>query len=146
MPRRAKLVRARNGPLRRISNLLWRFCTFDRLRLLSEQTPGVRKIVLMISRIVLTLFARRALGFTWKRLVLLLVATAIHDKGGAMIRFKRQFALALVSVIALAPSASAQQTITCVTPLGPRRAMRPGPPGVPCGCQMANGWVQGVLQ
>ena len=147
MPRRAKLVRASNGPLRRISSLLWRFCTFDRLQLLSGQTPGVRKIVLMNSRIVLTLFARQALGFAWKRPVPLLVATAIHDKGGAMIRFRSQLALTLLFVIFLQPSASAQQSgTTCVTTSGWCRAVRPGPSGAPCACQTANGWVQGVLQ
>ena len=126
--------------------MLWRFCTFDRLRLLSEQTLGVRKIVLMISRIVLTLFARRALGFAWKRLVLLLVATAIHDKGGAMIRFKRQFALTLLFVISVVPSALAQPGTTCVVPGGWCSAVQPGPPGAPCACQTSNGWVQGVLR
>ena len=34
----------------------------------------------------------------------------------------------------------------CVTPTFWCRAVRPGPPGAPCACQTANGWVQGVLK
>ena len=111
----------------------------------------MRKIVLMISRIVLTLFARRALGFAWKRLVSLLIATTIHDKGGAMIRFKRQFALALLFVISLLPSALAQPTnaprgTICITSQNWCQAVQPGPPGALCACPTPTGWVSGVLR
>ena len=68
-----------------------------------------------------------------------------------MMRFKRQFALALLCVISLLPSASAQpdrapKGSICVTLQNWCRAVRPGPPGAPCACRTDKGWVQGVLK
>jgi hypothetical protein len=68
-----------------------------------------------------------------------------------MIFFKRQFALAVVCVTPLLPSASAQPSDAprgsiCVTPENWCRADRPGPPGAPCACRTNDGWVKGVLR
>ena len=68
-----------------------------------------------------------------------------------MTRFERLFVLALLAVMSLLPPASAQPAnappgTICVTPQAWCKAVRPGPPGAPCACQTASGWVQGVLK
>ena len=69
-----------------------------------------------------------------------------------MTRFERQLALALLIVISLLVPAAAQGPprarpgTICVTPQGWCPAVKPGPPGAPCACQTANGWVQGSLK
>jgi hypothetical protein len=70
-----------------------------------------------------------------------------------MSRIKRQFTLALLIVTSLLVPAAAAPPPTdappgtiCVTPQGWCPAVKPGPPGAPCACQTANGWVQGLLK
>ena len=71
-----------------------------------------------------------------------------------MANFRRRFAgilmaltaLLLLDVPASAQIPDAQPGTLCVTPMSWCRALRPGPPGGPCACQTAEGWVQGVLR
>jgi hypothetical protein len=65
--------------------------------------------------------------------------------------FRRPFASTLLALLVLAVPASAQVPnappgTICVTPQSWCRAVQPGPPGGPCACRTANGWVQGVLR
>lgn len=66
--------------------------------------------------------------------------------------FERCFAFSLFCMVGLPPPAAAQVPTNappgtiCVTPQSWCRAVQPGPPGAPCACQTANGWVQGVLK
>lgn len=54
-------------------------------------------------------------------------------------------ALALLTEVSAQPANAPPGTI-CVTPTFWCRAARPGPPGSPCSCQTASGWVAGVLR
>jgi hypothetical protein len=72
-------------------------------------------------------------------------------------RFERHFVLALMMLMSLlmsllmpaaaaGPPPSAPPGTICVTPQGWCPAVKPGPPGAPCACQTASGWVQGSLK
>ena len=70
-----------------------------------------------------------------------------------MSRFERRFVLALMILVSLAipaaaagPPPNAPPGTICVTPQGWCPAVKRGPPGAPCACQTANGWVQGSLK
>jgi hypothetical protein len=67
--------------------------------------------------------------------------------------FERRVALALMMLISLlmpaaaaGPPPNAPPGTICVTPQGWCPAVKPGPPGAPCACQTASGWVQGSLK
>ena len=87
------------------------------------------------------------------RLVAMPNAWSTRDEEGAMSRFERQFVLALMILVSLAipaaaagPPPNAPPGTICVTPQGWCPAVKRGPPGAPCACQTANGWVQGSLK
>ena len=70
-----------------------------------------------------------------------------------MTHFARQLTLALLLVISFvmpaataAPPPNAPPGTICVTPKGWCKAVKPGPPGAPCACPTASGWVQGALK
>lgn len=53
--------------------------------------------------------------------------------------------LVMFSKVSAQPANAPPGTI-CVTPTFWCPAARPGPPGSPCSCQTASGWVAGVLR
>jgi len=87
------------------------------------------------------------------RLVSMPNAWITCDEEDAVSRFERQFVLALMILISLpmpaaaaGPPPNAPPGTVCVTPQGWCPAVKRGPPGAPCACQTANGWVQGSLK
>ena len=55
-------------------------------------------------------------------------------------------ALSSLPLAAALPPGDAALSDYCVTPTITCTAVQPGPPGAPCSCKTAAGWVQGVLK